>query len=400
MLMRVLVVSDVYFPRVNGVSTSIETFRRCLANYGVEVRLVVPAYGGEAVEPGVVRVPGRPVPRDPEDRLVRWRAMKSAVLTAAQDCDLVHVQTPFAAHYAGLSAARRLGLPVIGTYHTLFEEYFQHYAPWMPARWLRALARGFSRRQCNALDTVVVPSRAMAARLVEYGVTRPCAVLPTGIPLAAFAHGDGQAFRQRLGIESGRPVALFVGRVAHEKNIAFLLEAFRHTLLACPQALLLVTGAGPALTELQAKAQALGMADAVRFLGYLERGDALPDCYAAADAFVFASRTETQGLVLLEAMAAGLPVIALAAMGTTDILDPGRGCLVPPDTPDAFGKALAHFFLRRADWARVSAEARAYAGEWSDEAMAARLAALYRDLATASRAVLGTEGRSAAAAHP
>ena len=87
--MRVLMVSDVYFPRVNGVSTSIETFRRCLAQQGIEVRLVVPDYDGEPAEPGVVRVPGRPVPKDPEDRLVRWRAMKAAVLTAAQDCDQI-----------------------------------------------------------------------------------------------------------------------------------------------------------------------------------------------------------------------------------------------------------------------------------------------------------------------
>ena len=111
--MRVLMVSDVYFPRVNGVSTSIETFRRTLSAHGVEVKLVVPRYGNELYEPGIVRVAGRPVPGDREDRLVGWRAMHRAVLEAAQDCDLIHVQTPFIAHYAGLKAARKLGLPVV-----------------------------------------------------------------------------------------------------------------------------------------------------------------------------------------------------------------------------------------------------------------------------------------------
>ncbi len=381
--MRVLMVSDVYFPRVNGVSTSIETFRRCLAQQGIEVRLVVPDYDGEPAEPGVVRVPGRPVPKDPEDRLVRWRAMKAAVLTAAQDCDLIHIQTPFAAHYAGLAAARSLGLPVLATYHTLFEEYFQHYAPWLPVRWLRALARSFSRRQCNALDAVIVPSEAMAGRLAEYGVVRPRHVLPTGIPLANFGGGDGEAFRRRHGIDDGRPVALFVGRVAHEKNIGFLLAAFRYTLAASPQALLLITGDGPASADLRSQATELGIADSVRFLGYLDRGRELPDCYAGADAFVFASRTETQGLVLLEAMAAGLPVLALSIMGTADILAPGRGCVVPPDDPQAFGETLADFFARRDAWSRLAAAARAHALEWSDEAMAVRLAALYRSLAVA-----------------
>lgn len=378
--MRVLMVSDVYFPRVNGVSTSIETFRQTLAGQGVEVRLVVPRYGSEPEEPGIVRVPGRPVPRDPEDRLVGWRAMHRAVERAAADCDLIHVQTPFVAHYAGLKAARRLGLPVLATYHTLFEEYLQHYAAFLPSGWLRRQARAFSRRQCNALDAVVVPSSAMRERLASYGVTAPMHVLPTGIPLARFTHGDGPAFRQKHGIAAERPVALFVGRVAHEKNIGFLLEAIVKTRQSCPEVLLLVTGEGPAMADLRQQAEQLGLAGNVRFLGYLDRASELPACYAAADAFVFASRTETQGLVLLEAMAAGLPVIALAEMGTKDILEAGRGCLSPPDNPAAFGEILAHYLTHRQAWAHLVPEAQAWAREWSDAAMAARLSGLYRDL--------------------
>lgn len=383
--MRVLMVSDVYFPRVNGVSTSIETFRGQLAELGVEVRLVVPRYGEEDEQAGIVRVPGRPVPGDREDRLVGWRAMHRAVLEAARDCDLIHIQTPFIAHYAGLKAARQLGLPVLATYHTLFEEYLQHYAPWLPSTWLRGQARAFSRRQCNALDAVVVPSTAMGQRLASYGVTVPMHVLPTGIPLARFAQGDGPGFRRRYGIPPERPVALFVGRVAHEKNIAFLLDAL---LLArrSTNLLLVIAGEGPALGELQARARRLGLEDNVQFIGYLDRQQALPDCYAAADVFVFASRTETQGLVLLEAMAAGLPVIGLAEMGTIDILGPGRGALAPPPEVQAFAQCLTDFFADAALRARLSAEAKPYAAEWSDRALAVRLGDLYRQLATTADA--------------
>jgi len=370
-------VSDVYFPRINGVSTSMETFRRTLQAEGVEVRLVVPDYGQSPDEDGIVRVPGRPVPRDPEDRLVRWRAMHAAVEAAATDCDLIHIQTPFVAHYAGLKAARRLGLPVIATYHTLFEEYLQHYAPFLPSGGLRQLARTWSRRQCNALDALIVPSQAMRTRLLDYGVRTPLYVLPTGIPLQQFAGGDGMAFRERHGIAAEQPVALFVGRVAHEKNIGFLFEVMQTVRRQVPQALLLITGEGPAMPEMQQLAERLGITDAVRFLGYLDRQHELPACYAAADVFAFASRTETQGLVLIEAMAAGLPVMALAEMGTIDILGPRRGALVPPDDPQSFGLALADFFQRRADWPCLSEEARLYAAEWSDDAMARRLAELY-----------------------
>lgn len=377
--MRILMVSDVYFPRVNGVSTSIETFRRCLSADGIEVRLVVPRYGDEPDEQGIVRVAGRPIPGDREDRLVGWRAMHRAVLEAARDCDLIHIQTPFVAHYAGLKAARSLGLPVVATYHTLFEEYLHHYARLLPAGLLRGQARAFSRRQCNQLDAVIVPSSAMRQRLESYGVTSPMYVLPTGIPMAQFAAGDGAAFRLQHGIAVDRPMALFVGRVAHEKNIGFLLEALKHTREERPDVLLVIAGEGPAMADLQAQTASLGLRDSVMFIGYLDRKKALPDCYAAADVFVFASRTETQGLVLLEAMAAGVPVIALSEMGTTDILAPGRGAFSPPSNPRAFGEALAHFLNNPVAWRHLPQEAPLYAREWSDSAMAKRLAAHYAD---------------------
>ena len=378
--MRVLMVSDVYFPRVNGVSTSIETFRRTLGVQGVDVRLIAPRYGNEPEMDGVTRVNGRPVLGDPEDRLVAWRAMHGAVLDAAKNCDLIHVQTPFVAHYAGLKAARSLGLPVLATYHTLFEEYVQHYAPFLPGGWLRRVARRLSKSQCNALDAIVVPSSAMRQRLASYGVDAPMHVLPTGIPLSQFAAGDGAAFRRQHRISPDQPVALFVGRVAHEKNIAFLFDALQHALLQLPELILVVAGEGPALDALQKTAETSGLKQSIRFIGYLDRNTGLPACYAAANVFVFASKTETQGLVLLEAMAAGLPVIALSEMGTADILDAGRGCFTPPDDAKAFGEVMGRVLANPGAWGHLAAEARAYAAEWSDEAMATRLAALYQQL--------------------
>jgi glycosyltransferase involved in cell wall biosynthesis len=324
-------VSDVYFPRINGVSTSIETFRAALPAHGVQVGVVAPRYADEADGQDIIRVPGRRLPRDPEDRLMGYRRLRQVVLEAAPAYDLIHIQTPFAAHYAGLQAARQLGKPVLATYHTLFEEYLHHYIPFLPARGLKALARRFSRGQCNALDAVVVPSTAMLTRLRSYGVETGLHVLPTGLPESAFRPGDRARFRTRHHIHAETPVALYVGRVAHEKNIAFLLETLARARQALPKLLLLITGEGPALPDLRRQAECLGLKDAVRFLGYLDRHEALPDAYAAADAFVFASRTETQGLVLLEAMAQGCPVVAQSVMGTADILGPQRGCRIAPD---------------------------------------------------------------------
>jgi 1,2-diacylglycerol 3-alpha-glucosyltransferase len=380
MTVRVLTVSDVYFPRVNGVSTSIETFRQTLSGHGVTMHLVAPRYGDEPDQEGIQRIGARSIPRDPEDRLLGWGDTHKAVLNAARDCDLIHVQTPFVAHYAGLKAARRLDKPVLATYHTLFEEYLFHYAPFLPAEWLKGLARRFSRTQCNDLDAVVVPSTAMRERLTEYGVTVPMHVLPTGIPLSRFAEGDRARFRAQHGIPADQPVVLFVGRVAHEKNIDFLIAAVAKARRTLPELLFLITGEGPAEKALRRQSDSLGISDHVRFLGYLDRQAELPDCYAAADAFVFASRTETQGLVLLEAMAMGLPVVALAVMGTKDILGPGKGGIAPADDIGEFASAITRVVGDKALRQRLSVEAREFAHEWSDDRMAARMAALYRSL--------------------
>jgi len=379
--MRVVMVSDVYFPRINGVSTAIQTYRQALRTHGVEVSLVAPDYGQECSESWITRVPARPVPGDPEDRLVRWGAMHDAVdRVVEKGCDLIHVQTPFVAHYAGCSIARRYGVPVLATYHTLFEEYLKHYAPLVPSAWLRGLARSFSRRQCNALDAVIVPSKAIHERLGSYGVKTPMHVLPTGVSMTAPASDGRQSFRQRFGIAETRPVALFVGRVAHEKNIDFLLDAVDLVRESVPDVLLVIAGEGPALSHLHKAVATRNMESNVLFIGYLDRHTDLPNCYAAADVFVFASRTETQGLVLLEAMASGLPVVALAEMGTIDILGAARGAIVPPDNPYAFALKLSEVLLDSELRNRLSQEGREYAAEWSDIALAGRMADLYRQI--------------------
>ena len=380
--MRILHVSDVYFPRINGVSTSIQTFRRELARLGHESTLVAPAYPApHGDDARTVRVPSRSVPLDPEDRAMHWRLLSRLDRQLADErFDLVHVQTPFLAHYAGSRLARRRGIPVVATYHTLFEEYLFHYVPLVPRGVMRALARRLSRGQCDALDAVIVPSTAMRETLERYGVRTPIEIVPTGIPLAEVSGGDGMRFRATRGVAPSRPVLLYVGRVAFEKNIGFLLRALVLVRREVPDALLVVCGEGPALARLTRLARALGLAEAVRFVGYLDRTTHLLDCYRAADAFVFASRTETQGLVLLEAMALGVPVVSTAVMGTRDIVGPERGALVAADDEADFAAKVVRLLRDRELRARLSAEGREYAHSWSATALALRMEAFYRSV--------------------
>lgn len=377
--MKILYVSDVYFPRINGVSTSIDTFRRELRARGHTVHLIAPDYYAPSDdESDILRVPSRAVPMDPEDRLLRgsWARRHLAQLHGER-YDLVHVQTPFAAHALGRSLARQLDVPCVETYHTFFEEYFYHYIPWLPKSLLKAAARGLSRRQCNSLDGMVVPSVPMLQVLREYGVSVPAEVIPTGLQPSSFVPGDGAAFRARYGIAENRPMMLFVGRVAHEKNIGFLLQVLARVRQEVPDILLLIAGEGPARDSLETAVTQMGLVDSVQFIGYLDRHSELNSCYHAADVFVFSSRTETQGLVLLEAMAQGVPVVALAEMGTRDVLRDGHGVWVAREEVENFSAKVARLLADRQARAELGEKGRIYAQQWSAGSMAERMLDFY-----------------------
>ena len=384
--MRILYISDVYFPRVNGVSTSIRTFRRELAALGHEITLIAPAYP-EAVaadEAGIVRIASSRVPFDPEDRLMQARALRSVRARLGRETfDIVHIHTPFIAHYTGVRIARELGIACVATYHTFFEEYLHHYIPVAPRLLTRAAARAISRSQGNEVDALIVPSRAMLGMLTTYGVQKPMQILPTGIPLAEFNGGDGAAFRRRHGIPADCPLLLHVGRTAFEKNIDFLLHAFKVVVARHPLARFVVTGEGPALGQLKRLARRLEIEANVHFIGYLERSRELLDCYRAADVFMFGSKTETQGLVLLEAMATDLPIVALAELGALDILETQRGALIAPADADTFAALVMRVLESPALKRKLALEAHDFARQWEAREFAVRLAEFYAQCAGA-----------------
>jgi 1,2-diacylglycerol 3-alpha-glucosyltransferase len=178
--MRLLMISDVYFPRVNGVSTSIQTVGRELVAKGHQVTLITPSYGEATDDPfEVIRIPSRYLPFDPEDRIMRWGLLPGhRAALRAKRFDLVHIHTPFIAHYAGLALARWLALPVVESYHTFFEQYLDKYIPLVPGAWLRYAARRFSAAQCNDVDALAVPSQVMLDVLTRYGIQTPAEVVP------------------------------------------------------------------------------------------------------------------------------------------------------------------------------------------------------------------------------
>ena len=392
--MNILMLSDVYFPRVNGVSTSIRTFARALVRMGHSVTLVAPDYGpdsGQQAHDGefeVLRVPARVIFFDPEDRLMRADALRELrPQLAAREWDVIHIHTPFRAHALGVWLSRQGGWSTVETYHTYFEEYVGHYLPWLPTSLARWVARAASRRLCHGVDHLIVPSAQMVDVLARYGIRTPNTVIPTGIDLAEFSGGDGARFRSEHGLAPEQPTLVTVSRLSLEKNIAFLLRVVRRLVPDFPQLRFLIAGEGPDEPRLRRLVQELELQDHVRFFGNLDRRTTLLDAYRAGDAFVFASPTETQGLVLIEAMALGVPIVSTAVMGTATVLRDAHSALVAKEDVDDFAAAVSRVLSSPELRATLSAAGPADARQWSSDVLMAKVEALYASLAQGRQAL-------------
>ncbi len=379
--MNILFISDVFFPRVNGVSTSINTFATELRALGHQVTLIAPSYTDEDKQvEWIVRVPSHKIYFDPEDRLMNFGKLK-ALLPWIRDkhFDVIHIHTPFTAHYVGIHFGKKLDIPVVETYHTFFEDYLHHYLPFIPQFISRKLARTISRRQCNAVDGIVSPSKPMLDVLKQYGIKTPAEVVATGLDDSSFARIDGEHFRMSHDIPLAQPMLLFVGRVAHEKNIGFLLEMHVELIKKHPDALLVITGEGPAEESIKHSIDKLGISNKVRMIGYLDRSHELIACYKAADIFVFSSKSETQGLVLLEAMAQGTAVVAIAELGTKSILIEGEGVLIAKDDINDFADKVSVLLSDAPKRQMVGEKGRQYAQEkWGAGVLAKKVAKFYK----------------------
>lgn len=378
--MNILLISDVYFPRVNGVSTSIRTFTEQLQKLGHSVHLIAPDYKVETIdEAWITRVPARSIYFDPEDKLMKYNEiLRLLSMLKSKKFDLIHIHTPFVAHYAGLKLGKLLQIPIVETYHTFFEDYLHHYLPWIPKFAARGLARLISKNQCNQVDAIVAPSQPMLDVLRTYGINTKAEVIATGLQEASFNTADSEAFKAKYGIAQNRPMLLYVGRVAFEKNIDFLVRVTQLLTKDIPEVLLVITGEGPAEHNLRALVKTLGMENNVQFIGYLDRNTELNACYKAADIFVFASKSETQGLVLLEAMAQATPVVAIAELGTASILVEGQGAMIAVDDEAEFAHKVCALLANPAHCKHLGERAREYAhSKWSATKQAERMLAFY-----------------------
>lgn len=332
--MRVLYCTDTYAPQVNGVSVVTAVSVAGLSRLGWECAVVAPRYPAprngngcvEALPRGheaeLVEIPSIPLPIYPEVRLAAPRQRDVEHTIARFRPDLVHCETEFVIGRMGQRAALHAGVPVVSSYHTDFGRYAEAYG----ARWLQSAVSSYLGRFHRRSRRTYTPSRAAQEDLERFGVSH-VEVWGRGVDIETFHPGRRSAELRTVYGMGSRFTFLYVGRLAREKRVDVVIEAYRLASEMVPRGVmhLIVAGTGPCEAELRAAAPA-----GVSFVGYLDRRSSLPDLYANCDAFVFASTTETLGLVVLEAMASGLPVLATPAGGVAEHLKDGRNGLTYP----------------------------------------------------------------------
>jgi glycosyltransferase involved in cell wall biosynthesis len=337
--MNILILTNTFSPHVGGVARSVAAFAAAYRARGHRVLIVAPEFPDmPEQETDVVRVPAIQNFNASDFSVVLPIMPSLDARIDAFEPDVVHAQHPFLLGMSAVRIARRRGLPLVFTHHTLYERY-THYVPGdSPA--LKRFTIELATRFANLCDRVFAPSESVQRLLGQRGVTTPVQVVPTGVQPEHFAHGDGAGFRARMGIPPDAFVVGHLGRLAAEKNLAFLAHAVADFAAAEPRAHCLVVGSGPAESDMREIFAGAGLQDRLHVAGILQR-QALADALHAMDVFAFASTSETQGMVLTEAMAAGLPVIALDAPGAREVVvDRANGRLLPIAETAAFASAL------------------------------------------------------------
>lgn len=327
--LKIAIFSDSALPILNGVSISIDSLITELRNRGHSVHLFTARHPkANRAEPNTYRFRAIETPWTKGYPLAFPPFYRMLLKFRRHEFDVIHTHTPFTIGFVGMRWAESHGIPLVSTYHTLYDRYV-HYIPYVPRRYLRFKLAKHTNFYYNQADHVITPSDAAMKWLRRHSVTSPATVIPTAaLPRRFF---DRSELRQSLGIPPEHKVLLYVGRLAREKNMETLFRMASLAFRADPSLRLWLVGDGPYRAECVRMVREFRIGDRVKFVGFVPR-DQVDQYYAASDLFVFSSITETQGLVVQEAMTYGLPAVAVTGGGASEGIEEGvNGYVVKND---------------------------------------------------------------------
>lgn len=358
--MKIAMFTDAYFPRINGVSVSVNSYASELTKLGHEVCVVCLEYSEEQQRSAffdekasdekspfkIVRIPSAAVFFSKEDRIIRldkWRRIKKSMDNFKPD--VIHLNSEWSIGYFGAMYALHRKIPMAFTFHTMWEDYLANYISFLSEGSLRKIGRNVVKFYLKRADVIIAPTKRIASVVGDYGIKKSSEILPTGIPdekeKISLIHSVqvSNALYKRNPQLRGKKILLFVGRIVKEKNLSFLFDVLENVQKKNPKTALLFVGGGPYQEELQEMAEERGLKNSVGFSGYVP-GNELVYFYKLAQVFVFPSKTETQGIVTVEAMLSGLPVVAIGEMGTVDVMQGDNGGFMVDDDPQLFAEKV------------------------------------------------------------
>jgi glycosyltransferase involved in cell wall biosynthesis len=399
--MKIVMFTDAYWPRVNGVTVSVDTFSRALVKAGHEVMIICASYpdseSGEVFVPEektsnlpkIVRVSSLPVIISKEDRLAnfsQWFWVAKHI--DAFRPDILHINTEFIISEFGFLYGKIYNLPILYTFHTMWEDYIANYLHMFPVFICHFIARVGLKNILKRAYKVIVPTPQIEAVVRKYNAKKETFLLPTGIDPDLFEHDKAESaefrekFEERYPSLKNRRILLFAGRIAREKNLSFLLDILPAIRSRHPEAVLVCVGSGPDLECFQKEAEERGVGEHCVFTGSMERRD-LSLVYAISDIFVFPSLTETQGLVTLEAMFSGIPVVAIGELGTAMVMGGDNGGFMVKNDPEEFAARVLDLLDDDDLYRRKALEARNHATAWSIDSLTRKLETIYRNTQSA-----------------
>lgn len=386
--MNICMMTNTYLPHVGGVARSVSTFAEEYRKRKHQVLVVAPEFDGKPLTKRAAAIVERVAALqhfNGSDFSVRL-PLAATMSTRIDDfkADIIHAHHPFLLGDTALRVASSKNVPIIFTHHTRYEDY-THYVPFDSPK-LKDVAINLSTEFANLCDGVIAPSESIAKLIKKRGVTSPIRVVPTGIDVGMFAAGDGARFRRKYKVPAKAFVVGHIGRLAPEKNLGYLSEAVALFVKNEPNARFLVIGGGPSEDAIKAVFKK-HKAEKQLIMAGKHTGRALADAYNAMDVFAFASKSETQGMVLAEAMAAGRPVVALNASGVREVMRHGKNGFMLPTGASAkkFAAAIAQLHADPKIRRTFSREARRTAEEFSLEHCAELAITFYEDIRKATR---------------
>ncbi|GEK28301.1 glycosyltransferase family 4 protein [Furfurilactobacillus siliginis] len=318
--MNIGIFTDTYFPQVSGVATSIKTLRDQLEQNGHSVYIFTstdPKVDKDVYERNIFRFPSVPFVSFTDRRIAVRGVFHALQIAKDLHLDIIHTQTEFSMGLMGKFIAHSLKIPVVHTYHTMYEDYLHYVAN---GKLLRPKqVRSMTRAYLHGVEGVVAPSDRVLDTLTEYGIKTPIRVIPTGVNLPQFEQSQAGHLRQELGFADDTPVMLSLSRLAFEKNIHEVIMALPDILSQQPTAQLVIVGDGPARADLERQVTTMKLTDHVTFTGEVVN-ERVGQYYQMADVFVSASDSESQGLTYIEAIAAHLPIVVMSSPYADELL--------------------------------------------------------------------------------